>query len=72
MSKLIEMLFKIKTDEEAFEELEEKTKDMPQDVQDKAILQLGMIHILQRVTAAGIRNSIRKKAVEESMESAAL
>lgn len=72
MSNLTEILFKIKTDEEAFKNLAERTKDMPKEYQERAEFTLACIGFLKFGMAALIRSDLKKRAVEESMESAAL
>lgn len=72
MSKLMEMFFKVKTDEEAFKNLAERTKDMPKEYQERAEFTLACYGVLKLGMAALIRSDSRKHEVEESMKSAAL
>ena len=72
MSNLMEMFFKVKTDEEAFKNLAERTKDMPKEYQERVEFTLACYGVLKLGTAALIRSDLRKRGVEESMESAAL
>jgi len=72
MSNLMEMFFKVKTDEEAFKNLAERTKDMPKEYQERADFTLACYGFLKFGMAALIRSDLRKRGVEESMESAAL
>ena len=72
MSNLMEMFFKVKTDEEAFKNLAERTKDMPKEYQERAEFTLACYGVLKFGMAALIRSDLRKRGVEESMESAAL
>ena len=72
MSNLMEMLFKVKTDEKAFEDLKERTKGMPKEYQERAEFTLACYGFLKFGMAALIRSDLKKRGVEESMESAAL
>lgn len=72
MSKLMEMFFKVKTDEEAFKNLAERTKDMPKEYQERAELSLAIYGVFKLGMAALIRSDLKKRRVEESMKSAAL
>lgn len=72
MSNLMEMFFKVKTDEEAFKNLAERTKDMPKEYQERAEFTLACYGFLKFGMAALMRSDLRKREVEESMESAAL
>ena len=72
MSNLMEMFFKVKTDEEAFKNLAERTKDMPKEYQERAEFTLACYGFLKFGMAALMHSDLRKRKVEESMESAAL
>ena len=72
MSNLMEMFFKVKTDEEAFKNLAERTKDMPKEYQERAEFTLACYGVLKFGMAALIRSDSRKREVEESMKSSAL
>ena len=72
MSNLMEMLFKVKTDEKAFEDLKERTKGMPKEYQERAEFTLACYGLLKFGMAALISSDLKKLRVEESMKSAAL
>lgn len=72
MSKLVEALFKVKTDEKAFEDLKERTKDMPKEYQERAEFTLACYGLLKFGVAALMCSDLKKRNVEESMKSASL